>query len=103
MSLNKTLKQQENAASLELLRGEGFDAKAAQAIADRYSFEQVERQIRWLAGRQVKSNRLGLLRAAIEQDWPEPGRQLGRPNFERQVGEEFGSSLNEARRRFLGQ
>jgi hypothetical protein len=103
---NKTLKQQD-AAVLELLRGEGFDERAAQAIASSHSFERVERQIRWLPLRQIKSNRLGLLRAAIQGDWPAPGIQLGAPNRERERqsgerGDDFAAAINDARRRFLG-
>jgi hypothetical protein len=100
--INKTLKQQA-ADAVELLKGEGFDPKAAEAIAGGYSFERVERQIRWLGRRQIKSNRLGLLRAAIQGDWPEPGKQLGAPNPERQAGADFGTALAESRRRFFGQ
>ena len=99
---NKTLKQQ-SADAIELLRGEGFDEQAAKAIASGYAFEQVERQIRWLGRRQIKSNRLGLLRAAIQGDWPEPGKQLGEPNSQRAAGADFGTALEETRRRLFGQ
>ncbi len=100
--INKTLKQQD-AAAFELLRGAGFAENAAQALADRHPFGRIERQVRWLDRRQVKSNRLGLLRAAIEEDWPEPGQQLGRPNFDTPRDIPFDDTLNNARRRFLGQ
>ena len=99
---NKTLKQQ-GADAIELLKGEGFDVQAARAIASGYGFERVERQIRWLGRRQIKSNRLGLLRAAIQGDWPEPGTQLGAPNVERRAGTDFGTALEETRRRLFGQ
>ncbi len=110
--INKTLKQQETvAATFEKLKAEGFDATAAQAIASRYPTERVARQIRWLDQRHVKSNRLGLLRAAIEQDWLGPsmgiapgsrgGRQLGRPNSEGPAGVSYGDALEQARQRFI--
>jgi hypothetical protein len=99
---NKTLKQQ-NADAIDLLKGEGFDERAAKAIASGYGFDRVECQVRWLARRQIKSNRLGLLRAAIQGDWPEPGKQLGKPNSQRQAGADFGTALEETKRRLFGQ
>jgi hypothetical protein len=101
---NKTLKQQ-SAVTFERLKDAGFDAKAAEALATRFSAERVERQIRWLDRRQVKRNRLGLLRMAIEQDWPAPssrpasGGELGRPNFSDR-GASFNDAL-EARRKAI--
>jgi hypothetical protein len=100
---NKTFKQQPDfAAAFSKLRGEGFDANAAQAIASAHPMEHIERQIQWLPGRKVKSNRLGMLRAAIEQDWADPDtrsrRQLGRPNLKRPSGTSFAEALSRARR-----
>jgi hypothetical protein len=110
--LNKTLKQQSEpiAATFERLRREGFDAKAARAIASSYPAERVERQIRWLDRRTIKTNRLGLLRAAIEQDWAAPGAavgtagqgKLGRPNSsERPAGTSYADALSQVRNRFI--
>lgn len=103
---NKILKQQEAvAAAFSKLQAEGFDAKAAQAIASTFPIDRIERQIRRLASRKVRANRLGMLRAAIEQDWPEPDtgpRRLGSPNLSRPAGAEFGDALDAARQRFLG-
>jgi hypothetical protein len=102
---NKTYKQQDDvAASFEKLKAEGFDAKSAQAIASQWPSERIDRQIRWLEGRNIKSNRLGMLRAAIEQDWPRPGPtvgkgQLGTPNLRRSAGETYGGALERARER----
>lgn len=100
---NKTLKQQETvAAAFSKLRGEGFDTQAARAIASAHTLEGIERQIQWLPSRRVKSNRLGMLRTAIEQDWPEPAtggrRQLGAPNLSRPSGTSFTEALAQARR-----
>ena len=110
--INKTLKQQSEpiAATFERLRREGFDAKAAQAIASSYPAERVERQICWLDRRTIKTNRLGLLRAAIEQDWVAPGTavgavgqgQLGQPNSEaRPAGASYADALSQIRNRFI--
>jgi hypothetical protein len=101
---NKTLKQQ-NAVTLERLKEAGFDAQAAQVLASRFSVERVERQIRWLDRRHVKRNRLGLLRMAIEQDWPAPSStptrgELGQPNLAGRGGS-FTQALEDARRKFI--
>ena len=107
---NKTLKQQPAiAATFERLKAEGFDAKAARAIASSYSAERIERQTAWIDQRHAKRNRLGLLRTAIEQDWPAPtpsrgerGR-LGAPNSPaRGTGASYGDALEQARRRLAG-
>lgn len=107
---NKTLKQQAVVTSLKKLKAEGFDTAVAQAMAEKYSAERIERQIAWMQHRTVKSNRLGLLRAAIEQDWSLPtggelpnasgNRKLGRPNFSnRESGESFEDALAKVRQR----
>jgi len=104
--LNNISKQQADvAATIERLKAEGFDTKAAKAIASQFSRERVERQIAWLPARSIKSNRLGLLRAAIAEDWQAPTpvgkRQLGRPNSDRNSGMSFGEALAQARRRLI--
>jgi hypothetical protein len=105
-STNKTLKQQDAVVeTFEKLKAEGFDDRAAEAIAQRYPAKRIERQIRWLDQRRIKANRLGMLRAAIDQDWSEPGttasrRQLGQPNSTRPSGLSFEGALEEAQRRF---
>ena len=93
--INKTLKQQQPAASfkeredeagaraaaLELLGGEGFDYQTAQKLAENYPIERIVRQIDWIGDRRVRKNRVGMLRLAIEQDWSKPAAaKLGRPN-----------------------
>ena len=82
-STKNTSKQQPDntvAASYEELVREGFDAHAAKAIASRYPVRRVLDQIAWLPRRKVSRNRLGLLRRAIEEDWPPPSAgNLGRP------------------------
>ncbi len=70
---NNTLKQQPAVAqTFERLKAEGFDVRSAEAIANRYPTERIERQLRLIDRRGVKANRLGMLRTAIEQDWGDP-------------------------------
>lgn len=70
---------------LELLKQTGFDDATARQLAATHSFKIIQRQVDWLPLRNVTRNRLGLLRRAIEQDWPRPegsvddsGSQSGR-------------------------
>jgi hypothetical protein len=83
---NKTLKQQPEsvAACFSTLKEQGFDDRTATQIAERASMSVVLDQIEWLPMRRVTSNRLGLLRRAIEGNWPKPeqtahGKNFGRP------------------------
>lgn len=111
---NKTSKQQarrveRNIAVVEVferLKAEGFDAVAARAIADRYPAERIHRQINWIDQRKIKANRLGMLRAAIDQDWADPmlitlspGKKLGRPNPAGESGLSVAQALDRTRRR----
>ena len=102
---NKTNKQQpEAAASFEELKHEGFDEKMAQAMANRYDAGRISRQIDWIDRRNVKTSRLGMLRTAIEQDWPAPsGKKLRRLNFspENSSGTSVSDVLSEVRKRFF--
>jgi len=113
---NKTLKQQAGPSTssgppavetFERLKAEGFDDTAAQVIAKRYPPEQINRQIRWIDDRRIKANRLGMLRAAIDQDWSEPGRSRDpdpklrqRNSVDDRRGISFGGAIEEVRRRF---
>lgn len=102
---NNTLKQQDSAAAFSMLVGEGFDERAARALSNRFDASRIDRQIQFLPRRNIKSNRLGLLRTAIENDWSappisDPRKKLGRPNsVEPQSGQPFGAALAEARSR----
>lgn len=94
------------AVAFEELKREGFDEAAAKAIAKKFPVERIVRQIEWIGRRKAKSNRLGLLRRAIEEDWsrPQQGRapagELGRPNLEGEA-RSLDDSLEAARRRLL--
>ena len=50
----------------------GFDVSAAGQLASRWSAEVIEQQLAWLPQRKADRNRLGLLRRAIEENWPPP-------------------------------
>ncbi len=60
------------AAAVEALVKAGFDLPTAQRLAGQWPLEVIQRQIKWLPMRNSSRNRLGLLRRAIEQDWPRP-------------------------------
>jgi hypothetical protein len=103
---NKTLKQQDATAAVafERLRKVGFDAEAAQTIASKFDSDRIQRQIEWLSLRSVKTSRLGLLRAAIEHDWPAPGRKRLASEPARRgsdSGVSFDAALAQAKERLL--
>jgi hypothetical protein len=106
---NKTLKQKQNpesAASFEKLKAVGFDDTAASAIADRHSFDHVERQINWLPDRKAANNPLGMLRKAIEENWQAPDKKLSRLNFSPppdRRGEGFDEALKRIKSRYWDQ
>jgi hypothetical protein len=60
------------ASSIALLRKAGFTELTALALAGRFPEGQIANQVLWLRYRTAKTNRLGLLRKAIEENWPEP-------------------------------
>jgi hypothetical protein len=98
------ISKQQAAVSFEKLRAEGFSPKSAEVLAATYPDERIDRQIRWLDGRRIKSNRLGMLRSAIERDWPAPSTASRKApdSGERRHGEDFGSALTQIERRLFG-
>jgi hypothetical protein len=60
------------AAAVGLLLQSGFDLGCARRLAEAKTLAVIQRQIEWLPLRHSNRNRLGLLRAAIEGDWPKP-------------------------------
>jgi hypothetical protein len=113
---NKTYKQQEAsilegeaAVSFEKLKDAGFDEIAARAMALKFSFDRIERQINWIDRRSARSNRLGMLRKAIEQNWVEPKPtasfvgKLGQPNSGERRGKSFEQALSGVKGRLLNQ
>jgi hypothetical protein len=78
---NKTSKQQqaaaahvdsEDQAAYRRLIEVGFDQVTSVRLASSRSREHIKRQIAWMGKRNPTRNALGMLRKAIEEDWPEP-------------------------------
>ena len=86
---------------LELLRQTGFDETTAQALAARQSAAVIRRQIQWLPLRNTTHNRLGLLRRAIEQDWPKPEGVA--EDGAQKLGREFASHYYAAYHGYMGE
>lgn len=51
---------------------EGFETKTAQSIVNKFSPETIRNQCQWLPLRTPSINKLGMLRRAIEENWPKP-------------------------------
>jgi hypothetical protein len=78
-SLKDTSKQQQgdqaaakNNPAYQLLHDAGFDEQTALDLSARRSPEEIQQQINWLEHRKPRANAIGLLRKAIEQNWPPP-------------------------------
>ena len=54
------------------MKEEGFDGSTAKRLAESYPPLQIIEQCEWLPLRNPTRNRLGLLRKAIEENWPNP-------------------------------
>lgn len=66
-----------NRESVNTLQSQGFDESSAIQIAKQYSPEAIERQIEWLDARNP-TNRVAMLRRAIEQDWTMPTEMIAK-------------------------
>ena len=89
------------ATELELLKQTGFDETTAKALAARQSAAVIRRQIQWLPLRHTTRNRLGLLRRAIEEDWPRP--EGAETDDSLKAGKEFASHYYAAYHGFSGE
>ena len=73
--------QQQNGAaadsSISILRKEGFDESAAEVLSQKATLEEIRQQVSWIEQRRPNQNRLGLLRRAIEEGWPNPTSTVG--------------------------
>lgn len=69
---SKPARTEPAAAAADLLVSQGFDETTAGQLAQRVPLDVIQRQIDWLPGRSATRNRLGLLRRAIEHNWPQP-------------------------------
>jgi uncharacterized membrane protein len=70
--------EKQKRAAVELLKEEGFDAATASRLVREHPLGLIQRQLAWIPHRHATKSRAGLLRRAIEADWPEP-RTLPRP------------------------
>lgn len=58
--------------SIERLTAVGFEASVATELSQKRSQQEIQNQIEWMPKRHVRSNALGLLRKAIEENWAKP-------------------------------
>lgn len=78
--VKETFKQQQSAGAAEefldekisRLREAGFDFTTARILAGKADLDVIENQIRWIDQRNASSNKMGLLRKAIEENFEEP-------------------------------
>lgn len=70
--INEIGKQQQADTPYLLLKGKGFSEREARRLSERHSQEEVAQQIEWLTARAPRRNPLGMLRRAIEENWPNP-------------------------------
>jgi hypothetical protein len=84
---------------IEDLRKVGFDDKTARGLAQRQSEEVIRAQLEWITLRQATSSRLGLLRRAIEENWPkpEPTTVAAEHELGRAFAESFGQTYHQAK------
>ena len=81
----ETGKLADRAALEARLRDIGFTGRSVTALAA-FPRERIERQIAWLADRSATRSPLGLLRRAIEEDWPPPRTVRRKASPTTQVG-----------------
>ena len=100
--LNNTSKiKQQQAATAPIVAAEfleiynrlltqGFDRPTARRLATSCPQDQILNQINWLEKRSPSKNPLGMLRKAIEENWPPPAQEIiGRPITEDTPGSIF--------------
>ncbi len=81
-----TLKQHTVDAAATALARAGFDQATADWLAGELDADVIDRQLAWLPRRSVSRNRLGLLRRALVEDWPEPASVADTPAASLAVG-----------------
>jgi len=62
----------ENQKAFLLLRKTGFDDQTARTLSRKRGLKEIQCQIHWIDARNPRDNRLGMLRRAIEDNWPKP-------------------------------
>lgn len=102
-SLNNPSKQHSNSAdavgenfakAVDLLMNQGFSLSVAQTLAKSHDYEAIRKQIEWQKGRQASRNRLGMMRKAIEENWPQP--EAAQTTKEEEQGESFARAFYRA-------
>ena len=58
--------------SYGILIQEGFDEETARCLASKFPIDRIEKQVECLPLRRISRNKLGMLRKAIEENWPAP-------------------------------
>jgi hypothetical protein len=81
----ETGKSADRAALEARLRDIGFTGRSIAALAA-FPRERIERQIAWLEDRSATRSPLGLLRRAIEEDWPPPRTTRRKPSPAARIG-----------------
>jgi len=61
-----------NQKAFLLLRKVGFDNDAACTLSQSRGLQEIKQQIDWIDSRNPRENKLGMLRRAIEGNWPKP-------------------------------
>lgn len=89
-------------AAAELLVKTGFEPEFAQRLARKRGLEVIERQLQWLPLRSPQRSRLGLLRRAIEFDWPQPEAAPVAETAEQGLAREFASHYYAAYHGYAG-
>lgn len=75
------------AEAVDLLVSQGFSLAVAESLAKSHDSEAIKNQIEWQKGRQASRNRLGMIRKAIEENWPQP--EAVQTTKEEEQGESF--------------
>ncbi|XAI97028.1 hypothetical protein [Planktothrix phage Pag-JY44] len=75
------------AEAVDLLVSQGFSLSVAQTLAKTHTYETIKNQIEWQKDRQASRNKLGMMRKAIEENWPQP--QAAQSTKEEEQGESF--------------
>ena len=63
--------KQETSNVIESLMKQGIDQRTAQVMANQHAAEVIRQQIAWLPSRKPSENPAGMLRRAIEGNWPQ--------------------------------
>ncbi len=61
-----------SAKAVDLLVNQGFSLTAAKNLAASHDYQTILNQIEWQKERKASRNRLGMIRKAIEENWPQP-------------------------------